>query len=903
MRVLDLFRPSRPELTDADLPPLIASAAGPRVLTAAAQQITPQKGAQISKGSRARAWQDAAYTYRKAVPEVGYVVRFQSSNAAHIRLLVGDRPRGGNDVVELDDDYGWQAGENGEPVRDPDALPEDLVDAARSLLTTLTGSSPSGGGAAVLAPLLANFGLAGEAYLVGVYDPDADRETWGVYSKSEVRFMDGRLPTMSPDAPPGFYRLVTSEDGKTEVVDLDPAYTTVQRMWTADPQFSAEPDSPMRPLGGVCERLLLIERATDAALRSRAAGNGFLLVPDELSPPPADDDEADEQADEFQQDLTTQLVTPLAQDGSAASVVPGLLRGPAAYLEKVRHLTIERPMDPKLAEVEMRLLTRLGIGLDVPPEVITGYADVNHWNVAQISHDTFKQHLEPGTIRAVEALTLAYLRHRLLTAVAVGAASWTREQIERVVMWYDPSSLVTAPDQREAANDAYDRGTISGKAHRRILGFDEGDAPEEAQAAPDEPVGTTGMSAALLGQVAVIAGNLLRAGYAPDAVTTALGLELEHTGIVPGATPAGPGGEQAVLHAESERVQPAALTAAAPAPAPVTDRSRRLSRRLLSIDRNLRDRLTIAADAALARALERAGNRLRSRANGHPEARTAAAGVPGDRVAATMGRTLVAALGVEETELLAEAFDRFRGQYAEWTLAAAEEAIDTAAELAGLRRTDPAVMRLVAGLRDAFADAVELSWPALEGELLSIAEGALYDPDPSADLDRRGELPSTTVPPGVLRSALAVAGGLAADASGLPPLSGLTSGRLLTAFLTEHNVTTEEHEWVYGISARPFKPHRDLDGLVFTDWDDARLRTRGTDGEWVGSSFAPGDHKGCHCDSMAVYADGVRAREELDRIGRQAYAEQNPGDPVPGNGATVDPRINRPETPTPALRR
>lgn len=900
--VLDLFRPPQPETAEAPPPLTAATFVRRRALTASVRQVTPEQGAALMKAGRGRSWQDAAFTYQRALPEVGYVIRFLSNNSAHIRLTVGDRPRGADEVRELDDDYGWIHQEGGQPpLRDPDALPEDLVWAAQDALATLTGSAPSGGGAAVLAPLVANLELAGEAWLVGEYDPDTNREQWGVYSKSELRFQDGRLPTMDPDGPPGYYRLVTSEDGKTDARDLDPAYTTCHRLWTADTQWSSEPSSPMRSLAGVCERLLLIERATDAALRSRAAGNGFMLVPDELSPPPADDDEADEQADEFQQDLTTQLVTPLAQDGSAASVVPGVLRGPAEYLDKVRHLTVDRPMDEKLAALETRLLARLGIGLDVPPEVITGYADVNHWNVWQVDSDTFKHHQEPLTIAAVELLTLAYLRARLETAVALGTATWTQQQIDRLVFWYDPASLVTPPDQREAANDAYDRGTISGKAHRRVLGFDEADAPEDAQQAPDEAVGQTGMSATLLAQVAVIAQTLVNAGFDPDSVTSALGLEvLTHTGVVPtagppalpaggtGSPPDGPGGETAPPTEEETPEAEATVAAAGP---PVTAQSRRLSRRLARIDRTLRERLTTAADAALNRALERAGNRLRSRANGNPEARTAAAGVPGERVAATMGRTLVAALGVEEQELLAEAFDRFRQQYTDWTLTAAEEAIDTAAALSGLNRTDPAVMRAVAALRDSFADAVELSWPGLQSNLLTVAEGALYDPDPS--LPERGEVPTTSVQPGVLRDALAVAGGLAGDASGLPPLSGITSGQLLTTFLRDGGCQASEYEWTYGISSRPFKPHRDLDGVVFTDWDDPALRAP-TEASWIGSSLAPGDHKGCHCDYGIIWSDGGRAREEQEAIGRAAYREQNEGAEPPGWDATLDPRRSTP---------
>lgn len=911
MGLLDLFRPTRPALT--------AAATGhARTLTAAARLVTPEQGAALGKRARGRAWQDAAFTYRRAVPEVGYVIRFLSHNSAHIRLTVADRVRGSDDVVELDEDYGWTFTTGGERVRDPEALPEDLVWAAQDALAILTGSSPSGGGAAILAPLVANFELAGEAWLLGIYDPDADRETWGIYSKSELRFQEGRLPTMDPDGPSGYYKLVTSEDGKEDAQDLDPAFTTVYRMWTQDPQWSSEPDSPMRALAGTCERLLLIERATDAALRSRAAGNGFLLVPEELSPAPSSDEEADEEADEFQADLTTQLVTPLAQDGSAASVTPGVLRGPAEYLDKVRHLTVERPMDPKLAELESRLLTRLGVGLDVPPEVITGYADINHWNVWQVDADTFKHHQEPITINAVEALTIAYIRARLTTAVELGAASWTAEQIERVVMWFDAASLVTPPDQRQAANDAYDRGTISGKAHRRILGFDEGDAPDDA-AVTDSPLGTTGMTGSVLSQMAEVAGALMRAGFRPESVAQALGLNIEHTGYLPvtvkppeeptpeeppAPAPEPPAEEPAEEPEEEETEEEARALTAAGEPAPVTAKSRRLSRRLTSIDRQLRERLTTAADAALARALERAGNRLRNRAKAHTDAAiVAAAAGPSERVAATLGRALVAALGVEERELLAEAFDRFHGQYTEWTLAAAEEAIDTAAELAGLSRIDPAVMRVVASLRDAFADAVELSWPALEGELLTVAEGALYDPDPTTGPDRdRGELPATTVPPGALRSALAIAGGLALDATGLPPLSGLTSGRLLTSFLTENNVAATEMEWAYGISARPFKPHKDLDGVVFSNFDDPALSAPPEAG-WIGRSMAPGDHKGCHCDFMPIYSDGARAREELDEIGRQAYREQNPDLEVPGWSATVDPKVSRPDNRLPALTR
>jgi hypothetical protein len=901
--LLDYFRRRADPLADA-------TAARPRgALVASAAVVTPEQGKALATRGRNRRWQTASFVYRRELPEVGYVMRFLGHNSTHIRLFVGERRRGADDVIELDDSYGWLD----EDTPDPDALPWDLVDAAREALTQLTGNSPSGGGAAVLSPVVQAFEGPGECWLVGRYDPDTDTETWGVHSISEVSFHTGRLPgadDTGEGAVRGFYRLTTGEGTGAAKTDLDPATTTCTRLWTADPEWSAEPDSPMRTLRGTCERLLLIDKANDAALRSRASGNGVIIMPEEVSSVPVGDEEEPGE-DELMQDFTTQLVTPLSQDGSAASVVPMILRGPYQYLDLIRHLTLDRPLDPKLAELETRLLARLGIGMDVPPEVVTGYADVNHWNVWQVDADTFKHHQEPITIAAVEALTLGYLRHRLTVAVELGVAAWTPEQIARLLIWYDPASLVSEPDMRAAANDAFDRDTISARAHRRYLGMDESDAPDAAAASAEVPVGETGMLAPQLSAIADIAGSLLRAGYVPDAVSAALGLNIAHSGLVPvtvkapeAPIPAAPAAEPPALPPGQDSGGPPIVGAGGAAPPTrrgrPTEAQRRLSRRLMDIDRRLRERVTAAADAALARALERAGNRVRSAAQRDEAARTASAGLPGERVPATLGRALIAALGMDERALLAEAFDRLHGQWTEWTQAAAAEAIDTAARISGLSRGDPNVMRAVAELRDRFAEAAETAWPALHDGLNELATDLMYQPDPA--LPDVGELADGAVHPGLVRQALAVAGGMAADATGAPPLSGLTSGALLGSFLRDNGAVPVEYEWAYGISSRPFPPHQHLDGLVFTDFADPALSTAGTGGGWVGGSFIPGDHKGCHCDYAVIYADG-NTRDELDAIGRRAYEEQKPGKPVPGWEATLDPKVRREGYARPPVRR
>jgi hypothetical protein len=868
-------------------------------LVASAAVITPQEGTRLAKASRNRDWQRAAFGYARALPEVGFALRFLANNSNHVRLFAGDRRPGADEVEELNDAYGWLDDEQKQ--RDPDALPDDLIAAARQALDLLTGASPSGGGAAILAPIVRNFETVGECYLVGRYDPAANgglgREEWAVHSISEVRFEDGKLPgspDMLPDGssyPRGYFRLVTGEGRTAESVNLDPTTTTVIRLWTADAEWSAEPDSPMRSLVGVCERLLLIEKGDDAALRSRAAGNGMVLWPEELDTIP---DDEDEEEDEFDRDFVTQLTTPLTLDGSAAQVVPMIKRGAYQYLDRVRHLTFGRPLDPLINERESRLLARLGIGLDVPPEVITGLADTNHWNAWQITSDLFRHHQEPVTIAGCEGASIGYMRARL-----TAANRWEPDLIRRVVVWYDASDLVAPADMSDAANDAYDRKLITDTGYRSLRGIGEEHAPPEEQDTGSSTVGGTGLDAERLRELAEIAGNLIRGGFEPFSVAEQLGLGMiEHTGHLPvtvkdtsedtpPALPAPP------AEPPAEAPPPASAVAVLIAAATATDRSRRLSRRLTQIERTLRERIVVAADAALARALERAGNRARAAAQRDPDTRETVAGQAPETVLASLGPAVVAALGLAEQQLLADAFARLREQYTEWTLTAAEEAIDTAAQLAGLDRSDPDVQRYIAELRDRFVENVDASWPELESGLNDLAAERLYDPDPAAP--EVGELPAGQVSPGLVRDALAVAGGLPPDATGRPPLNGLTSGRLLDGFLRDAGAEVVEYEWAYGISARPFPPHAALDGLVFAGFDDDALSTAGTGAAWVGGSFAPGDHKGCHCDYMPIYTDGTDTRAAMERISRTAHVEQYPDRPLPTRQATNDPKVYRPE--------
>lgn len=818
-------------------------AGGPMAITASAARVVPSSSAALRR-ARQR-WQSDAWTYRDAVPEVRYALNFLANACAQIRLYAAQLGDDGQEPIDFDDEQC--------------TLPPELIVAARLAMDRLTGSAAGHG--AVLSPVVQNFETVGECYVLGYTDPTTGLESWSIRSMDELQITDTG------------YRLVDSTATSTVGMDLPTEGTYVARMWAPHPRFSAWPDSPMRALLDVCEELMLAGRERRAALRNRIAGNGLLAVPNELIQAggsgtqdvegEADawttmqgDDLADPRASKFMADLTTAMTTPIGDESAASAVVPMLVRGPAEALKELRHLTIDRPADKRLADSEEKALRRLGTGLDVPPEIINGLADVNHWTAWAIDQSTFTHHVEPITAAACAALTVGYLRATLLGITGpTGVPLFSLAQVNQVVIWYDPANLVEDP-----------RGV--------------------------EEVGETGRTPAELSTLATVAQTLTTAGFDPEDVVAMLGLPpLRYVGTRSSETPDPPGTTEDPAPVDGPPENDGEVPAPAPPPAAAaaavvaaaasepTDEQVRLSRRLMEIDRRLRERLTGAADAALARALERAGNRVRSAANRDPVVAASLNGHTGIDVPRILGRAVVASLGLDEAELLADEFARLRTQWTEWTDAAQEDAIDTAVRLLGPNTNSETIRRLVAELRDAFHAAQDAGWAFLEQGLGDLAGEHLYNPDP--DVPELGELPDTLVPPSLVRGAIATAGGLRTAIAGLTRdglpgernqgVGGIGQGELLGDFMRGQGAEIGEYEWSYGISSRPFPPHQALDGTRFPTWGAPELSTAGTGHEWVGATFGVGDHKGCHCDYAAIWlADGTSQRDVLDEVGDAA---------------------------------
>ena len=441
----------------------------PRTLTAAAAQIKiNDKGEfeqfRIRRSAGSSAWQAEAWEYYDAIGEIKYAFNLVASVVSRIRIY----------AAVVDD-----PSETPISVRQSELVDDRLGAAAERALARL--NSAYGGQAGLLRDAALNLSVAGECYLVQMPARPAYNlpESWDIRSVDEV----------TTDPRGGFNVIGRREQSTTSQGGVDKnsklgKNAFVGRMWRSHPRFSDEADSSLRGLLDLCAELLLLNRTFRATARSRLNA-GALYLPDGLSVAsqgdgdfPYDSEDgigpnftAEEAEDEFEEQLMDAMTTPIRDEESASAVVPLIIRGPAELGDKIKQFKFERSFDPALAERSDRVLERILQGLDVPKDVVTGLANVKYSNAMQIDESLYKAHIEPLMLLIADALTVVYLRPYLI------ANGFEETQVNRIVVWYDPSAIATRNDRAADADSGFDRMAVSGNTWRRAHGFSDADAP------------------------------------------------------------------------------------------------------------------------------------------------------------------------------------------------------------------------------------------------------------------------------------------------------------------------------------------------------------------------------------------------------------------------------------------
>jgi hypothetical protein len=404
-------------------------------------------------------WQRDAWAYYDMIGELRFGVNWISNALSRVNLVAAAPPFGPGDepaMISPDDEE----------------VTGIQVRAAEIVATIASGSAGQG---QMLGAFGTHLSVAGIGWLVvepETDDPDDDLyATWNVYSSDEIRT--------------GQQAQIEIRVGERDWRPLHPNGLVV-KVWRKHPRANWQPDAPTRGVLNVLNEIDLLTKHIQASAQSRLAGAGVLAIPAEATFPPGqspqgsqnvdpDDENVNGPEDEFVDTLIEAMTVPLSDRSSAASVVPLVVKVPGELVDKIKHLSFSTPFDDRVSELLEGAIKRLALGMDIPPEILTGTSGMNHWGSWQVAEEAITLHVEPLAETVAHALTIGYLRP------ALEAEGYDPADIAEVMVWYDTSDLRTRPDRSSSAVEAYDRMELSAEAMIRELGLSVDDMPDEEE--------------------------------------------------------------------------------------------------------------------------------------------------------------------------------------------------------------------------------------------------------------------------------------------------------------------------------------------------------------------------------------------------------------------------------------
>jgi hypothetical protein len=405
----------------------------PNAFVASAARVVAGRRKNIPNGT-GKAWQDEVWELLDKVGELEFYRTWITNALSRCTL----------DLIEVAPDGSTV------PATDPQAL--------AALATLFDGEA---GQSEMLGTMGGHIALPGETWLCGLVTPSEDPtiDTWRVLSRDEVKAQGNKWTIDRGDGEPESY-----EDDEI----------LLYRIWRPHPRKYVEANSSVRSAIPILRELLGLSMKVSADIDSRLSGAGILVVPNEMtfSSPAASgqENENDPALDPFITALIEVASAAISDRADASANVPLVLRGPAQYLDAIKHITFSTPLDDKAQGLRQECITRLANSLDVPAEILTGMADVNHWTGWLLDENAIKMHVEP-----VLAVITAGLTTRYLWPSLQGQSDSFDPALRRFQIVGNTSRLRQRPNLSADAEKLYDSLDLTRKALGRETGFEDGD--------------------------------------------------------------------------------------------------------------------------------------------------------------------------------------------------------------------------------------------------------------------------------------------------------------------------------------------------------------------------------------------------------------------------------------------
>lgn len=253
------------------------------------------------------------------------------------------------------------------------------------------------------------------------------------------------------------------------------------RVWSPDHQFVEDVDSPMQAINPLCDQLHTLNETLAGRLRQRFALAGILLIPNEISDAAISGDEGARPRDGLYSNdkvmnyLIHVMTTNVINHAKGLASIPILLKGPAAVLDKVRHMV----MDVKIFEEDLKhravLIESILAALNQQKQAVTGGEDTNHWGMWAVADEERRITVTPDLEAMCHALT------RLILWPELQARDRRPGSITPWRVWYDLSAAQVRANQGEDARQGFDRMVVSGAWLRDLMGATEEDMPTGAE--------------------------------------------------------------------------------------------------------------------------------------------------------------------------------------------------------------------------------------------------------------------------------------------------------------------------------------------------------------------------------------------------------------------------------------
>lgn len=285
-------------------------------------------------------WQYEAWRHYDLCGEMRFVVNWVGSALSRCRM------------------YAAQITDTGE-------IGDEVEDAQVKLIAETMFGSPA---AKALAQKLMGIDLmtVGEFYVIAEGYAKAEADKWYILAPEQVIRKGSQIVVR---------RSIMHGGGEYELV---PKKDLIIRVWNPHPRRFDAADSTVRAVLPTLRKLESVNKRIFAELDSRLAGNGLLILPDNIDFPAGPDDEA-RSIGSFMKILERAMAASLQQRDSAAAVVPIGIQVPPDAIGKIQHLMFDSKLSDQLIPLYDGAVKVLATSLDVPAEVLMGMGDTNHW--------------------------------------------------------------------------------------------------------------------------------------------------------------------------------------------------------------------------------------------------------------------------------------------------------------------------------------------------------------------------------------------------------------------------------------------------------------------------------------------------------------------------------------------